>query len=520
MHDLINQITTYLRGMWKYRRLGVLVAWLVAAAVAAAVMLMPDRYEASARVYVDTQSILRPLMSGLAVQPNIEQQVTMLSRTLISRPTVEKLIRMADLDLGTKTKEEQERLIDSVTSALSIRSTGRDNLYTLSYRGDSPAKAMRVVQSLMTIFVESSLGDSKSDSDSARRFIEEQIKNYEARLTEAETRLKEFRLRNLEMQSQSGLDLVGRMTEIASTLNQAKLELSEAESARVAAKRQLDQARAAQRRAPTQAGSPFATPELDSRIDAVQRNLDALLQRFTERHPDVINARRMIKDLEEQKRKEVAELQRRAAANPGEPIPETNPALIELSRIHSTAEVQVASLRARVAEYESRAQRARELMKVAPQMEAELAQLNRDYEVNRKNYEDLVARRESITMSGELENSSSLADFRVIDPPRANPQPVAPNRLLLMPMALLAALGAGLGVTFLMSQLRPVFFDAGTLRGATELPLLGVVTLIKNDAVRKRESRSMVRFGIAVAALVVVFLIGMAVLSYRSGLAR
>ena len=101
---------------------------------------------------------------------------------------------------------------------------------------------------------------------------------------------------------------------------------------------------------------------------------------------------------------------------------ETNPALFELSRINSAAEVQVASLRARVAEFESRANRARELMRAAPQIEAEQAQLNRDYEINRKNYEDLVARRESITMSGELESASSLADFRVIDPPRAEPQ--------------------------------------------------------------------------------------------------
>jgi len=180
--------------------------------------------------------------------------------------------------------------------------------------------------------------------------------------------------------------------------------------------------------------------------------------------------------------------------------------------------VQVASLRARVAEFESRANRARELMRAAPQIEAEQAQLNRDYEINRKNYEDLVARRESITMSGELESASSLADFRVIDPPRAEPKPVAPNRILLMPLALLAALAAGLGFTFLMSQVRPVFFDANSLRSATDMPLLGVVTLIKHDAMRQRERRSLMRFAASVLALVVVFVVGIAVMTYRAGL--
>ena len=98
MQELLQQLSSILRGMWKYRRVGVAVAWVVALAGAVGVVLMPDRFEASARVYVDTQTILRPLMAGLAVQPNMDQQVSMLSRTLISRPNVEKLIRMADND--------------------------------------------------------------------------------------------------------------------------------------------------------------------------------------------------------------------------------------------------------------------------------------------------------------------------------------------------------------------------------------------------------------------------------------
>jgi polysaccharide chain length determinant protein (PEP-CTERM system associated) len=518
MQELINQVTTILRGMWQYRRLGVLVAWIVTAAVAAAVMLLPNRFEASARVFVDTQTILRPLMAGLAVQPNIEQQINMLSRTLVSRPNVEKLIRMADLDLGVKTDAERAALIEGIIKAVSIRAVGRTNLYTLSYRGESPEKALRVVQSLLTIFVESSLGDTKSDSEGARRFIEEQIKNYEAKLTEAESRLKDFRLRNIELQGQGGLDTAGRMAELTATLSQARLELREAESASATARRQLNQARAELRNPSSAAASSVAAPELDARIEPVRRNLDVLLQRYTEQHPDVINARRLLKELEEQKRKQIAELQREALANPNQSLVTTNPALLELSRVAAAAEVQASGLRARVLEFESRVVRAQAQLKLAPQIEAEQSQLNRDYEVHSKNYNDLVKRRESITLSGELDSSSSLADFRVIDPPRAGPKPVAPNRLLLMPLALLAALAGGLGITFVMTQVRPVFFDAATLRGAAELPILGVVSAVHNDAVEKRERRSLKRFLASVLALMVVFGTGMAFMYYRAGL--
>jgi polysaccharide chain length determinant protein (PEP-CTERM system associated) len=518
MQELINQVTTILRGMWQYRRLGVLVAWIVTAAVAAAIMTMPNRFEASARVFVDTQTILRPLMAGLAVQPNIEQQINMLSRTLVSRPNVEKLIRMADLDLAVKNDAERAALIEGTINAISIRSTGRDNLYTLSYRGGDPDKALRVVQSLLTIFVESSLGDTKSDSEGARRFIEEQIKNYEVRLTEAESRLKDFRLRNIELQGQAGLDTAGRMAELTNTLSQARLELREAESASGTARRQLDQARAELRNPSSAAASSIALPELDSRIDAVKRNLDVLLQRFTEQHPDVINGRRLLKELEEQKRKELAELQREALANPNQSLVTTNPALVELSRVAASSEVLASGLRVRVSEFEARMVRAQAQLKLAPQIEAEQSQLNRDYEINLKNYEDLVKRRESITLSGELDSSSSLADFRVIDPPRADPKPVAPNRLLLLPLALLAALAGGLGITFVMTQVRPVFFDAATLRGAAELPILGVVSAVRNDVVQRRERRSLKRFLASVVALLVVFGAGMAFMYYRAGL--
>ena len=139
--------------MWRQRWLGLAVAWLVSVIGAVAVMRVPDKYEASARIFVDTQSILQPLMAGLAVQPNIEQQVVMLSRTLISRPNVERLVRMADLDLKVKSKAEQDELVDGLMKSLEIKSAGRDNLYTLAYRDSDPEKAKRVVQSLVSIFV-------------------------------------------------------------------------------------------------------------------------------------------------------------------------------------------------------------------------------------------------------------------------------------------------------------------------------------------------------------------------------
>lgn len=521
MDELIGQISTIARGMWKHRWPGLLVAWLVTAIGCVVVLSVPDKYEASARIFVDTQSILKPLMSGLAVQPNVEQQIVMLSRTLISRPNVEKLIRMADLDLGTKSKADQEALVDELMKTLKIQNSGRDNIYLLSYRDTSPEKAKKVIQSLVSIFVESSLGSTRRDSDTARKFIDEQIKGYLSKLEEGETRLKEFKVRNIELQNPDGKDMVGQLGAVSGQLSQARLELREAENGRDAAKRQLEAEKAqsadiTSRSLLQESAMSISTPGIDSRIDAQRRNLDGLLQRFTEQHPDVANARRLIKELESVKRKEVQELRKTAMADPGS-ASNNSLAYQELNRMLASSEVQVAALRARVGEYEARFSRARAMLKTAPQIEAEYSQLNRDYEINKTNYNNLVSRRESVTMSGELESAAGVADFRLIDPPRALPKPVAPNRLLLLPLALLVGLGAGIGVTFVMSQLRAVFYDARAMSHALGLPLLGVVTLVLDDGTTQRRKTEMKRFLGATGGLVVVFVAGMVALFLMSG---
>lgn len=522
MQELVRQLIGAAIGMWKFRWPGVVVAWLVAVLGVIAVWKIPDQYEASARIYVDTDSILKPLMSGLAVQPNVEQQISMLSRTLISRPNIDKLIRMADLDLKSSSKPEQEALVERLMKTIELRVAGSNNLYSIAYRDTEADKAKRVVQSMVSIFVESGLGASRKDTDSAKSFLSEQIKTFEAKLEEAETRLKEFRVRNIAMQGADGKDAASRMAETAAQLEAARLQLKEAENARDAARQQLAAERgqgggnSVTQSLLAESATSVATPELDARIDGIKRNLDGLLQRYTDKHPDVVSSRKLLQDLEEQKNKEVKELRRAALVTAGAaPTTAANSSLAaqELSRIVAASEVQVASLRARVAEFTSRYNAAREALKSAPQIESEAAQLNRDYAITKRNYEDLVARRQSAVMSGELDVASGVAEFRLIDPPRVAPKPVSPNRLALFSLVLAASLAAGLAFTFIASQVRPTFSHGDELRLKTGLPLLGVVTMLASDSDRRRDRLALFRFVAASGGLVALFLAGLIAMS-------
>ena len=239
MEELTTQLLVYLKGVWKYRWIAVGFAWIIAITGWVIVYKLPDDYQASARIYVDTQNVLKPLMAGMTISPDLQQQVSIMSRTLISRPNVERVVRMVDLDIKVKDVKEQEKLVKELMGKIQLGTTGRDNLFTIHYNNQNPKLAKDVVQSLLTIFVEGGLGDKKQDSSSAIRFIDEQIQSYEEKLITGESNLKAFKQKNIGIMPQQGSDYYSQLSRAEEDLNKTRLDLREAEQARDAIKRQI-----------------------------------------------------------------------------------------------------------------------------------------------------------------------------------------------------------------------------------------------------------------------------------------
>jgi polysaccharide chain length determinant protein (PEP-CTERM system associated) len=476
------------------------------ALVGAVVLLrIPDRYEATARVFVDTQTVLKPLMSGLAVQPNIEEQIGMLARTLIARPNIEKIMRSADLDVGATTQLQKDRLVDDLTSRIKFTGLGRENIYSISYQDVSPDRAKRVVQDLLSLFVESGVGNKRRDSESARRFIDDQIKGYEKKLEEAESRVKEFKIKNVGFTTSTGQDYFTRVNAVADEVQKLRLELRAAEESRDALKRELVGEDPILLPDTASAGGTGMVTEFDARIREQTKLIDELMRRYTDQHPDVITTKRLIASLEEQKKQELDARRKSAAQNPSKFSASTNPVFQQIKVSLADAEANVAALRARVSEGEARLAQLKAVAGRAPQVEAEMAQLNRDYEVLRRNYEQLVARRESVSIAGDVDSQASMAEFRIIDPPRISPKAVFPNRLALVPVVLLLALGAGMAASLAVSQILPTFHDARQLRSASRRAVLGMISLQPTLPVVHRRRRANLAFGGGVASLLVLY---------------
>ena len=511
MHENFRIAVVALRGMWAHRWLGLATAWVVGAAALAWIVVQPAKYEASARVFANTDSILNPLMTGLTVQPNEDLRLAMLSRLLISRPNVEKLVQTVGLDAQAKSGEDRERIIDSVMKTLEIKAAGRDNLYTLTFRDVDPGRAKRAVAELASMFMESRTGGKVEDTIAAKKFIDEQIAVYEKKLQEAENRLKEFKIRYAGLTPEEGKDFFARMSETYALLSQARLELREAERVREAYRRGLEseETAAVASGAGTSAGASGKLAEIDARLDSQRRNLDSMLQRYTESHPDVLGAQRVIQELEEQRRQLIA-ANRKSGVSAIQPATTGQRASETLKVSLAQAEASYASLSSRVAEYTERYDRLKAQAALVPQLEAEYAQLNRDYDVNKKNYESLVARRESATISAQMQSVAGVSDFRLVDPPRASP--VSPNNRVLIPLALILALAAGLLAAYIANEARPTFYDGRSLREVCGLPLLGVVSMIVSEPRRRAERSSMFRFLGGVGALLGTYLASFIVL--------
>lgn len=519
MNELYLQIFSYLTSIWRRRWYALAVAWLVCGAGWTMVASLPDKYESTARVYVDMDTMLGPLMQGIAVQVNMFEQIDVMQRTLLSRPNLEKVILMTDLDLKISSDEDKEKLVEQLKNSISVRQQGR-NLFRVSYTDSDPAVTKRVVQAVLQIFVESNLGSSRKDMDSTRRFLSDQIQDYEKQLELAEGRLAEFKRKNLGMLPGEG-NYYSHMQAVRAQLKRTESQISEASTVRDELKQQLSSvpqflelAGGGPDLALSSSGGDGPESDTQLRIFELQKVVDSLLTRYTEKHPDVATT---IKRLDALK-KELAD-ERKVSAGPtgddapgGAPKPSEPGKNVVPNPVYEQIKLQLVQQEAAIAAFKGRAEKENvevgkweQMAGRVPQVEAELSRLTRDYEIVKKGYEELRRRQESARLASDMETKAQKVQFRTVDPPKLPLKPSGPNRPLFMAVVLVAGIGAGLAFAFLLGQVNATFQTVQRLRQTFALPVLGSVTAITSLGERRRRRRELVGFGLVTASLVVAF---------------
>jgi len=490
-----------IRGVWRFRWTAMLVAWIVCLVGWLVVLAMPDTYSAWARVYVDTRTRLSQVTQGIGVESNIASEAEAVREALLGGPQLQKVARLSMPGYASASLGQQAAIISGLRTRLQVEATGERNrpaLYMITYTDQDRQTAHQVVDQLLRLFLANSLSGSQEGSEQAQQFLTQQVAEYDKKLAAAESRLADFKRHNAGLvPGATGGDYFTRLHGDTDDLDKDRLALTVAEQKRDELQRQLSSEQPGMLSGAAGGGGA----DTSSAIRETQARLDELLLRFTDKHPDVIAARRTLEDLKKRQQTEIAAVRRGDQAAIAASGLAANPVYQGIKLQLSRADVEVAAARRQVADREGKIAELRKMINTAPEVEAEFARLNRDYDVTRGQYKALVERLNRAKLSDKAE-ATGVVRFQVVDPPTGSDQPVSPDRIRLILVVLLGGLAAGIGVAYLMHQIRPVFASARQLAELTQLPVLGVVSMTWLERHQAQARHAVWVYSMAVAVLI------------------
>ncbi len=475
MNGLYDELRIALHGIWQRRWLALAVAWGVCVLGWLFVSQIPNSYMSRARISVQMQSIL-PSKIGITADEQ-SKDIDRVRQTLTSAMNLAKVVRGTDLAATIATERDVADRVASLQAAIKVTAQ-QDNLFEITASSTSPKLARQIVQKLIDIFVEENLAGDRDETTQTLQFLDSQLAQRQKQLQDSEAKRADFQNRYLGALPGTGTlnDRIGsarnQMAQVDGDLAAAQSELGiiTAQMAGVS---------------PNVAGSGggVAGPAR-ARVKAIQGQLaEARGRGFTESHPDIVALKSQLSQAQGVARNEPLSAGGAASGNP---------AFLSFQSLRAEKQARVASLSARKGQLQNDLDQLQSKLSGDPGVAAEQAQLERDYQVLKDQYDKLLGDREDIKLRGQVQNQTDAIKFSVIDPPTAPRAPTAPNRPMLLTGVLIAGLGAGIGGAFALGQLRTTFPTASRLERATGMQVIGsigeMVTEAQRAVIRKRLS--------------------------------
>ncbi len=474
--DLPRDVIRYGIGLWRRRWLVVTAIWAITLVGWFLVWLIPDKFESRAQVFVQTETILEPVLNGIIAQPNYQKRVEVMRLQLLTRPNVAEIIRRSGMEKQIKTKSEiqrraqLEKMVDSVADKILIESP-RALYFVITYKNGDPIIAREVVDSVLNLLIEQDIGASLSEKEDARRNIEQRIAEFDAKLTAKEREAALYRRTHAD--------------ELAlSQGNVRQRELREAEIVRAS-----DDLSQAGRRLNTLKSLLATTPKTSSgdELDELKVDLAKLRSQYKESYPDIQALKARIEQL-----KLVG----------GGALP-ANQEYIRLQAEIRGVEDSIDEIKARQERVRNEISSLAVTIGDAPAVEAELQRIIRDYEQTQKTYEDLIARRDRLSLTSSFGAGGQGVEYMIFERPTATMAPSDPPRfLLIIGVSILAVVG-GVGVGLLFTYLDRSYAQVADLQDGFGLPILGAFGEVKTKHILAARRLDYSRLGCACVGLVI-----------------
>lgn len=453
MEALLDTVLRLLAVAWRKRWIALAVTWIVCILGWAFVMMLPPKYEASAQLYVAADPVLTPLLRGIAINGNSEQEFNLLRETLLSTPNLQQLIQREGLH--AQGAGAREALTRALRSRVSVKPQSR-NLFTIHYVGHDPRRAYDIIEGLVNIYVERASVHNQGDIDNAGKFLQSQITYFHNQLKSLETRRAAFQAKYLDLLP--GVNGVSAVEASSTRVRTIKTQLQDAKAEQALLTSELSKSRPLLSGTAAGGGNPA--------LGAALARLAQLRQQYTNDYPGVQAAEAQVQSLEHGPS---------SGGKASYSLPVANPVYEALHLKLLQTQSAILTLTRQLARARGEHLKLKALARSQPGVAANYINLNRNYGVLQKEYQDLISRREAMRIGAAANIDANQVQLQVINPPVQPRLPIGPNRRLLLIAVLLIGVGAGLASGIILGEFEGRVQSEADLR-SFGVPVIGHIS--------------------------------------------
>ena len=511
---------TEIKGLVRRRRWQFLLPFFFGwALVWGASWLIPSTYRSGTLILVEQPSVPEKYVVS-NIDSDIQQQLESITQQILSRTRLLRIIDSLGLYAQDRKHRSPDDLVDKMRKDIEIELSHGDDrklsAFNIYYASRDPKTAQAATSELANLFITENLEQRQKRSENTTNFLEDQLEQARAKLAEQEAKMRVFKdqhLGELPTQTQSNLQI---LTGLQNQLQANQDSLSRAKQQNTYLESLINQYRAVDRGSKPGVGGPSGLAEIDKDLDLLKAQLADLTAHYTPKHPDVRKTTERIAQLESRRERMVADINNRAASSTPEeaapsPLDPKSAPILELESQLKANRVEIANRQMEIKDEQSKISQYQARLNMAPVMEQQFADITRDYDQSKADYESLLRKKNESEMSTDLEKTQQGEHFRMLDPPNLPVKPYKPNRLQLCGLGLVVGLVLGAGFAIGQEKLSGKIYSEREIKGLVPFEVIAEIPPIETLKEQSSSRRGAWVAGAAAVVIVGFILLGSAV---------
>ncbi len=517
--------------------IGFSIVFVLAVMVA---FVLPPIYRSESTILIETQQIPSEYVRS-SVTGYVEERLSVIEQRVMSHANLLEIINRFDLYPDMKDKYTTEDIVDKMREDISRNNlsaevmderTGRPTVATiafeLAYEGKDPSTVQKVAGMLASIYLEQNLQAREKRATGTTEFLQGERDQLNAEIARLQDKLSAFKNENAGALPEDAAMNQQSVIRIENDIDRADMETRSLEDRKVYLRGQLlgiDPLNPIV----TEDGKTVMNPS--ERLKALRLELLTYRATFSDKHPDIIQLKKQIKELEaetgesedavekirmlndfqgrlaalkaklgtkhpdvvrfskvvELLEKEVKDLKAEDVAAQIEGEKPDNPAYINLMTQLESVETQLKSLLEEKKKYKEKMERYLARMEKAPSVEKEYMDMLLDLESARQKYHEIMNRLMEAKIAQGMEEAQRGEKLTIINPAQLAEKPYKPNRLAIVLIGFVLATGTGVGIAAMQETTDSSVKSAVPLAEITGLPVFSTISFIETREERRKK---------------------------------